>query len=378
MRITIVGAGPAGLYFALLAKKQNPRHQIVVLERDPPGATYGWGIVFSDQTLSFLHEHDVPSYQSITRRFVLWDNVDVVHREERITVRGNRFAGISRVAFLEVLRRRCEALGIELRYRQAVSDEATLPPSDLLVGADGANSVIRRAHAAAFRPSVDLRRNRYIWLGTRRIFPALTLTFRESADGVFVAHSYKFGPDTSTFIVEAVGDTWHRAGFEGMSAEATCAYLEKVFADDLEGHPLLTNDYVKWQSFPIVSNQAWSDGHVVLLGDALHTTHFSVGSGTKAALQDAIALSEALGREPKVEAALADFTARRKPMVEALQAAAQSSLLFFEEADRRLSVHPLDLAYDLMTRSGRIDAEGLRKRDPEFMARVEAHRAGRA
>jgi anthraniloyl-CoA monooxygenase len=217
-----------------------------------------------------------------------------------------------------------------------------------------------------------------LWLGTRRIFPALTLTFRESADGVFVAHSYKFGPDTSTFIVEAVGETWSRAGFQSMTPEATCAYLERVFADDLEGHPLLTNDYVKWQSFPIVSNEGWSDGNVVLLGDALHTTHFSVGSGTKAALEDAIALSEAMGREPEVEAALADFTARRKPVVEALQAAAHSSLLFFEEADQKMGLHPLDLAYDLMTRSGRIDAEGLRKRDPEFMARMEAHRAGRA
>jgi anthraniloyl-CoA monooxygenase len=378
MRITIVGAGPAGLYFALLAKKQDPRHQIVVVERDPPGATYGWGIVFSDRTLSFLHDHDVPTYESITRRFVLWDNVDVVHRGERVTVRGNRFAGISRVAFLEVLRRRCEGLGIEFRYRQAVSDEAALPPSDLVVGADGANSVIRRAHAAVFLPSVDRRRNRYIWLGTRRIFQALTLTFRESAHGAFVAHSYKFGPDASTFIVEAVGEAWTRAGFEGMTAEATCAYLEQVFADDLEGHPLLTNDYVRWQTFSIVSNGGWSDGNVVLLGDALHTTHFSVGSGTKAALEDAIALSEAMGREPEVTAALADFTARRKPVVEALQAAAQSSLLFFEEAESRLGLHPLDLAYDLMTRSGRIDDEGLRKRDPEFMARVLAHRAGRA
>jgi anthraniloyl-CoA monooxygenase len=282
------------------------------------------------------------------------------------------------VAFLEVLRRRCETLGIEFRYQQAVSDEATLPPSDLLVGADGANSVIRRGHAAAFRPSLDVRRNKYIWLGTRRIFPALTLTFRESADGVFVAHSYKFGPDTSTFIVEAVGDAFTRAGFEGMTAEATCAYLEKVFANDLEGHPLLTNDYVKWQTFPIVSNQGWSDGNVVLLGDALHTTHFSVGSGTRAALEDAIALSEAMGREAEVGAALADFTARRKPVVEALQAAAHASLLFFEEADRRMGLHPLDLAYDLMTRSGRIDDRGLRRRDPEFVARVEAHRASRA
>lgn len=372
-----MGAGPAGLYFALLMKKQNPRHEILVLERDPPGATYGWGIVFSDQTLSFLHEHDVPSYQSITRRFALWDNVDIVHRGEKVSVRGNRFAGISRVAFLDVLRRRCESLGIELRHRENVTDEGALPRSDLLVGADGANSMIRSAHAAAFRPSLDVRRNKYIWLGTPRVFDGLTLTFRQSADGLFVAHSYKFASDTSTFIVEAVGEAWTRAGFASMSPEETCAYLSRVFADDLLGQPLLTNDYVKWQSFPIVKNEAWSDGNVVLLGDALHTTHFSVGSGTKAAIEDAIALSDSLGLEENVEKGLADFAQRRKPVVDALQAAAQASLVFFEEADRRLHLHPLDLAYELMTRSGRIDHESLRRRDPEFVARYDAHHAGR-
>jgi len=371
MRITIVGAGPAGLYFALLMKKQDPRHEVRVIERDPVGVTYGWGIVFSDQTLSFLNEADPSSYASITRRFALWDNVDVVHRGEKVSIRGNRFAGIGRGAFLNVLRRRCADLGIELRYEETVGDPARLPECDLLVGADGLNSVVRRAHAAAFRPTLDERKNRYIWLGTPRLFNGLTLTFRETDAGLFVAHSYKFNPTASTFIVEAVGDAWSRAGFERMSAEQTRAYLGRVFADDLGGEPLLTNDFVKWQTFVMVRNERWSDGRVALLGDALHTTHFSVGSGTKAALQDAIALAGAMGRTGDVDQALEDFAALRKPKVDALQDTERASLVFFEEADQQMAKSPVELAYEVMTRSGRIDHEGLRRRDPEFVARYE-------
>jgi anthraniloyl-CoA monooxygenase len=372
MRITIVGAGPAGLYFALLMKKQDPGHEVRVIERDPAGVTYGWGIVFSDQTLSFLNEADPSSYASITRRFALWDNVDVVHRGEKVSIRGNRFAGIGRGAFLDVLRRRCADLGVELRYDETVGDLAHLPESDLLVGADGLNSVVRRAHAAAFRPTLDERRNRYIWLGTPRLFHGLTLTFRENDAGLFVAHSYKFSPAASTFIVEAVGDAWSRAGFDRMSAEETSTYLGRVFAEDLAGAPLLTNDFVKWQTFVMVRNERWSDGRVALLGDALHTTHFSVGSGTKAALQDAIALAAAMGRTGDVGQALGDFAAFRKPKVDALQDTARASLLFFEEADQQMAKSPVELAYEVMTRSGRIDHEGLRRRDPEFVARYEA------
>jgi anthraniloyl-CoA monooxygenase len=372
VRITIVGGGPAGLYFGLLMKKQDARHEVRVFERDAPGDTYGWGIVFSDRTLSFLRESDGPSYEAVARLLTHWDNVDVVHRGERVRVRGNRFAGVARVAFLDVLRQRARELGVELFHRQTVTSLGALPASDLLVGADGAGSPVRQAHAEAFRPRLDVGRNKYIWLGTRRAFEGLTLTFRQSDAGLFVAHSYRFDREASTFIVEAVGEAWARAGFERMSIAETCGSLARVFADDLRGEPLLAKDSARWQSFTIVRNQRWHVGHVTLLGDALHTAHFSIGSGTKAAIEDAIALAACFASSEDVPAALAAFERTRKPVVEALQDAAQASLAFFEDAEARMRLEPVELAYEIMTRSGRIDHEKLRQRDPEFVAAWEA------
>ena len=219
-----------------------------------------------------------------------------------------------------------------------------------------------------------MRQNRYIWLGTRRRFSGLTLTFKESEAGVFAAHSYRFSPDTSTFIVEAVGDAWERARFEGMGDEETRAFLEGVFASELQGQGLLTNNFVKWLRFVIVKNERWRHGHVVLLGDALHTAHFSIGSGTKLALEDAIALASCFARRPAVPDALAEFEATRKPVVDALQAAAHSSLHWFEDCGSRMGLSPLDLAYEIMTRSGRIDHDNLQKRDPAFVAAWAAQR----
>ena len=375
MRITIVGGGPAGLYFALLMKKRDPRHDVRVFERDGRHDTYGWGIVFSGRTLTFLKEADPESHRTIAERLQLWDNVDVAHRSERISVHGNRFAGLARVDFLDALRSRCEDLGVGVRYRTNVEAVKDLPEADLLVGADGAKSLVRRAHAQAFRPSEDVRKNRYIWLGTPRLFPGLTLTFRQNAAGVFAAHSYRFAPDRSTFIVEAVGDAFERAGFEGLGSDETCRYLQAVFEADLQGQPLLTNDFVKWLRFPIVKNERWHHGRVVLLGDALHTAHFSIGSGTRLAVEDSIALASCFDRHPAVEDALAAFERERKPVVDALQAAAHSSLTWFEECGSRLHLSPLDLAYEIMTRSGRIDRESLKRRDPGFVAAWHAQHA---
>src|SRR5262249_50099843 len=256
--------------------------------------------------LSSLREADEPSHRAITERFVTWDNVDVVRGDDKVSVRGNRFAGLARVAFLDVLQRRCAELGVEIRYHRPLTEVSELPPVDLLVGADGARSVVRRTYEAELGPSLDVRKNRYIWLGTPRLFDGLTLTFRDSDHGLFVAHSYKFDGAASTFIVEAVGDAWQNAGFAAMTPDETCGYLGRVFAADLQGAPLLTNNFVKWLSFVIVKNARWHADRVVLLGDALHTAHFSIGSGTKAALEDAIALArsfaEAGGDLPRAPA----------------------------------------------------------------------------
>jgi len=371
MRINIIGGGPAGLYFALLMKKQNPAHEIVIMERNASDDTFGWGVVFSDKTLSYLKETDEASYTQITDSFEMWDNVDVVHRGEKITIRGNRFSGIARIKLLQILQRRCQQLGVDLRFRAEASDiEVIRAGSDLLVGADGVNSTIRQKYADNFQPVLSMRTNKYIWYGTNQLFHGLTLTFRESSAGVFAAHSYKFNQTTSTFIVECDEETWRMAGFDKMSDTETREYLTEVFRDDLGGHPLLSNNS-KWINFLNVRNEHWSHRNVVLLGDALHTAHFSIGSGTKLALEDAIALYNCFQSAGNVEVALSEFEKTRKPVIEEYQEAAYESLIWFENAKRYMHLAPLPFAYSLMTRSKRINYENLKRRDPAFIAAYE-------
>jgi anthraniloyl-CoA monooxygenase len=372
MRINIIGGGPAGLYFALLMKKQNPAHSVAVIERNAPDDTFGWGVVFSDKTLSYLKETDEESYRQITGSFEMWDNVDVVHRGEKVTIRGNRFSGIARIRLLQILQRRCQELDVDLRFRTEVSEVDTLrAESDLLVGADGVNSTVRQRYADNFQPVLSLRKNKYIWYGTHQLFHGLTLTFRESgAGGVFVAHSYKFNRTTSTFIVECDEETWEKSGFDKMSDTETREYLTGVFRDDLGGHGLLSNNS-KWIKFLNVRNEHWSHHNVVLLGDALHTAHFSIGSGTKLALEDAIALYNCFQSAANVEEALSEFERVRKPVIEEYQEAARESLIWFEQARRYMHLAPLSFAYSLMTRSKRIDYENLKRRDPAFIAAYE-------
>jgi anthraniloyl-CoA monooxygenase len=370
-KINVIGGGPAGLYFAILMKRQDPSREIVVVERDGPDDTFGWGIVFSDQTFSYLEESDRPSYQRIAGACEIWDNVDVVHKGERITIRGNRFSGVGRLKFLSVLRDRCRELGVDLRFHTNVAFVEPYRDCDLLVGADGANSAVRCAYQDFFKPSIDIRKNKYIWLGTNQLFHGLTLTFRENEAGHFIVHSYKFSKSASTFIVECDETTWRNAGFDKKNEAETRAYLQRLFEDDLGGHDLLTNNFVRWVNFPLVRNRRWLHENVVLLGDALHTAHFSIGSGTKLALEDSIALAKCFAGQPDAPNALLEFERTRRPVVEALQDAAFSSLLTLENIAEDWNLDPLPFAYKLMTRSGRVTHEKLKKRDPEFARAYE-------
>jgi anthraniloyl-CoA monooxygenase len=375
MRINVIGGGPAGLYFALLMKKEDPAREIVVAERNAPDDTFGWGVVFSDKTLSYLRENDEETHDRITASFATWDNVDVVHRGEKVTIRGNKFSGIARIKLLQILQERCQQLGVTLRFRTEVRDVDELrEAADLLVGADGVNSTVRQKYVEHFRPSLSVRTNKYIWYGTNQLFHGLTLTFRETEAGVFAAHSYKFDRTTSTFIVECDPETWAAAGFERMTDAGTREYLAEVFRDDLGGRPLLSNNS-KWINFLNVRNERWSYRNVVLLGDALHTAHFSIGSGTKLALEDAIALYKCFQSAAGVEEALREFERVRKPVIEEYQEAARESLLWFENARNYMHLAPLPFAYSLMTRSKRIDYENLKSRDPAFIAAYERDRS---
>jgi len=375
VKISIIGGGPAGMYFAILMKKADASHDITIYERNGPDDTFGWGVVFSGKTLANLRAADEESHAEITRAFEAWDNVDVVHGAEKISIHGNSFSGIARLQLLKILQRRCEELGVQLLFRTEIPDVDALRTScDLLVAADGVNSTARKQYSEQFRPTLDVRPNRYIWYGTNRLFHGLTLTFRENEAGVFAAHSYKFNQTTSTFIIECDVETWNAAGFSAMSEEQTQRYLEQVFAQDLQGQPLLSNNS-KWINLLLVKNERWFFENVVMIGDALHTAHFSIGSGTKLALEDSIALFECFETTATIEDALKRFESTRKPVIEAYQAAAYDSMRWFENAREFRNLSPLELAFALMTRSGRVDYEDLKRRDPEFLARYESAQA---
>jgi len=370
MKITIIGGGPAGLYFAILMKKANAAHEIEIFERNGPDDTFGWGVVFSGKTLANLRAADEGSHAEITKQFEAWDNVDVVHHNEKISIHGNSFSGIARLQLLKILQRRAEELGVTIRFRTEIQDlEPLRQDCDLFVGADGVNSTFRLRYADRFKPDLDVREHRYIWYGTNQLFHGLTLTFRENEAGTFAAHSYKFNKTTSTFIVECDPATWEKAGFATMSDEDTRNYVGRVFTKDLNNNPLLSNNS-KWLNFLLVKNGNWSFDNVILLGDALHTAHFSIGSGTKLAMEDSIALAQVFQQTSNVQQALEQFAKTRRPVIEDYQAAAFESMKWFENAAQYVHLTPIELAYSVMTRSGRVTYEDLKRRAPEFIEKL--------
>lgn len=372
MKINIVGGGPAGLYFAILMKKSNPANEITVYERNGPDDTFGWGVVFSGRTLETLRQADTESHAEITNQFEAWDNVDVVRGDEKVSVRGNSFTGISRLRLLKILQQRAEQLGVAVIFRSEITDiESLRADCHLMVGADGINSTVRQRFAYRFEPNLSVRSNKYIWYGTNQLFHGLTLTFRVSDAGIFSAHSYKFNQTTSTFIVECDQLTWQQGGFDKMNDVETRLYLEQVFKSDLQGQPLLSNNS-KWINFVLVKNGQWAFENTVLIGDALHTAHFSIGSGTKLAMEDAIALASSFQRHVDTLGALSAFESSRKPYIEEYQAAALESMLWFENVRQYIHLSPIELAYSLMMRSGRVNHADLKKRDPQFVSRYEA------
>jgi anthraniloyl-CoA monooxygenase len=388
MNIVCIGGGPAGLYFALLMKQQDRAHRIRVVERNRPYDTFGWGVVFSDQTLGNLQAADPPTAGEILGAFNHWDDIEVNIRGQRIRSGGHGFCGIGRKRLLNILQRRCEALGVELVFETDVQGDDQFPDADLIIASDGLNSRIRARHAATYQPDIDLRHCRFVWLGTHQRFDAFTFAFEETPHGWFQAHAYQFDGDTSTFIVEAPEDVWRRAGLEDMDKEASIAFCERLFAKYLDGHALISNaahlrGSAQWIRFPRVVCRRWvhHEGRapVVLMGDAAHTAHFSVGSGTKLALEDAIELARCIGRAPgELAGALREYEAVRSIEVLRIQNAARNSTEWFEHVERYAHLPPEQFAYSLLTRSQRISHENLRLRDRAYVEQYEDWIAGHA
>ena len=372
MKIGILGGGPAGLYFALLMKRQDPSHAITVVEQNPAGATYGWGVVFSDRALSYLEATDPDSYRDIASSLQAWNDQAIVHRGQQVHIDGLGFSGIARLDLLRILQEHCRRHGVCLEFDTRVTDPAAFGGCDLVVGADGVNSVVRETHRAEFGPTVEVLSNKYLWYGTTRLFDCLTLTFRQTPDGPFVAHHYRYSDHASTFLVECDAETWARAGLAETSEDDSRLYCEDVFRDDLAGHPLLTNRS-SWLGFKVVTNRRWSHDNVVLIGDALRTVHFSIGSGTRMALEDAIVLARAFATHRDVGLALAEFERVRRPAVERFLKVAAHSFVWYERMREKLSLDPVPFAYDYVMRGGTVTHERLRQRSPKLAAAWEAY-----
>ena len=371
MRIAVVGGGPAGAYFAILAKRSWPQLDITVYERNRPDDTFGFGVVFSDETLDTFEKQDPVSYRAITENFAYWDDIEIHFKGAVHRIGGNGFCGCARTTLLRLLLERAKSLGVKFEFQKEVEpDLRSLAGADLIVVCDGANSRIREAYRSEFGTEIDYRPNKFTWMGSTRSFDAFTFFFKETEHGIIIAHCYQYEPGRSTWIFEVQEDTFTRAGFDKLDEEQSARRLEAIFAEELQGHPLLTNRSM-WRNFPRISNKRWVKDNVVLLGDAKATAHFSIGSGTKLAMEDAIALHQALAAEElNVWRSLVRYETDRRMDVERTQHAADVSLVWFEHVDRFWHMDPKQFSFGLMTRSKAITWDNLTLRAPKFVDEV--------
>jgi 2-polyprenyl-6-methoxyphenol hydroxylase-like FAD-dependent oxidoreductase len=373
MKIRILGAGPAGLWLARSLKRRNAAYDIAIVEQNPADATYGFGVVFSSTALNFLEQSDPQAFGELKAEMQIWDGMTIVHRGETVSIDGGGYAGIERLALLRRLQGLCEAAGVGIAYNRRVENVAEFADADLVVAADGANSVVRSAFADDFQTQRSELTNRFCWFGTTTPFPTHTLTFKQHAGGSFVAHHYRYRPNKSTFLVECDAGTWESSGLAAMDEAARKAYAERLFHDELAGRPLIENNSV-WRRFPVVSSDRWHAGKYVLIGDALRSAHYSIGSGTRLAIDDAIALSDAILEADSVEAALVLYEARRRPPVDRFREAARRSYEWYEQLPETMALAPMDLVHDFMQRTGRVDAARLHRDSPQFMRAYEQYR----
>ena len=374
MRIAVIGGGPGGLYFAYLWKRRHPGAKVDLFEQNPAGATWGFGVVFSDQALEFSRADDAETVDAIAPRMESWKNITLNLRGESVEIDGVGFSSIGRLELLTLLQGRAREAGATARYETTVQSVDQLEGYDLIVAADGLNSLVRRSFESAFGASVTTSTNKFAWYGTTKTFATLSQTFVATELGSFNAHHYRYSPTMSTFLVECDAATWRTCSFADKTVEESQAICERVFAETLDGHKLISNKSV-WRNFPWIWNERWSHKNMVLIGDALHSAHFSIGSGTRLAIEDAIALVKALEAEADIAAALSRYESERKPIVKKLVTAARTSAGWYEKFPDHMKLDLMDFAYSYITRSGRIDDARLRAMSPQFMARYEAAKA---
>jgi 2-polyprenyl-6-methoxyphenol hydroxylase-like FAD-dependent oxidoreductase len=373
VRIAVIGGGPGGLYFAYIWKKRHPEARVELFEQNPAGVTWGFGVVFSDQALEFLRADDPETVDAITPRMESWRNITLNLRGESVELDGVGFSAIGRLELLTMLQARAREAGVAARYDAQVTSLDQFAGYDLIVAADGLNSLVRRTYEGDFGSSLSYSTNKFAWYGTTKRFETLSQTFVATERGSFNAHHYRYAPGMSTFLVECDRATWEAHGFADNTIDESKAICEEVFAETLGGHGLISNRSV-WRNFPWIWNERWWVKNMVLLGDALHTAHFSIGSGTRLAIEDAIALVKALEADPDIPSALQRYQAGRKPIVEKLVTAARTSADWYEHFAEHMKRELMDFAFSYITRSGRIDPARLRAMSPAFMARYERTR----